>query len=134
MKFLMLPPVFKTIGIIVIFMSPLVAIPQGLSTKTFNNFFADNISFTRLAVSVFFVGFLLFIMSREKVEDEFADFCRLIAFRTTFMFGVVSIILNPIRLFHYNNLDRSSHLLLIQCIFYIIIFYASKKGLIRYEK
>ncbi|HEY6063807.1 MAG TPA: hypothetical protein VIV35_09375, partial [Chitinophagaceae bacterium] len=96
--------------------------------------FTDKATFSRLAASVFFTGFLLFILAREKIEDEFADFCRLTAFRLAFLFGLISIILNPIRLFHYNNLESSSLLLLIQCIFYIIIFYAGKKGLIRYEK
>ena len=134
MKFRMLPPVFKIIGIVIILLSSLVLIPGKLNTSFFNQLFADNVSYSRLAISVFFIGFLLFIMAREKVEDEFTNFCRLMAFRITFMFGVVSIILNPIRLFHLNNLDKSYHLLLIQGVFYIIIFYIVKKGFIRYEK
>ena len=82
MKFRMLPPVFKIIGLALVLFMLVILLTLKLSDKTvFHIFFMDKIPISRLAVSVFFTGFLLFILAREKVEDEFADFCRLTAFR-----------------------------------------------------
>src|SRR5438552_922331 len=136
MKHRSLPPAFKMIGFIIILLTLLIP----LALKLFNIvpinkiISADKTLYFQIDRSVFFAGFMLILLAREKIEDEFADFCRLTAFRLTFLFGLFSIIVNPIPLFKNNDLNSSYGLLCIQCIFYIIIFYATKKGLIRYEK
>ncbi len=135
MKKNLLPPVFKIIGITVIILPIIILVVARASNIVIRNISAQNQElFWQIVRSVCFTGLLFIILAREKVEDEFVDFCRLTAFRLSVLFGLTAIILNPIPLFDLNDLERSSHLLLIQCIFYILIFYATKKGLIRYEK
>src|SRR5947209_3447869 len=129
----LLPRAFKIVGIAIIFLTFLIPLTfKLLNEEVFKQFVANKVLFKQIAGSVFLTGFLLFIFAKEKVEDEFADFCRLTAYRYSFIFGLVSVLLYPI--FKNNNLDSSYHLLLLECIFYLIIFYATKKGLIRYEK
>jgi hypothetical protein len=132
----MLPPVFKMIGLAIILLTFLVPVTlKLLNIAVINKIIVENKElFFQIDRSVFFIGFLLVILAREKVEDEFVNFCRLTAFRITFVTGLIAVILNPIPFLNYNNIDNSYNLLLIECIFYIIFFYATKKGLIRYEK
>ena len=136
MKKKLFPTVFKTIGLSIILLTFLVLLVlKLLDEAAFNKISADKMLFRQIVGSVFFIGFLLIILAREKIEDEFADFCRLTAFRLSFLFGLISVILNSIPFLKINNnLDSSYHLLFIQCIFYLIIFYATKVGLVRYEK
>ena len=136
MKARLLPHVFKKIGLSILLLTFFVAIAvKLLNIAAITKIVSTNkILLSQIERSVFFTGVLLILLAKEKVEDEFIDFCRLTAFRFTFIFGLVGLILNPIPFMNINNLDNSNHLVLIQCIFYLIIFYATKKGLFRYGK
>ena len=136
MKKRLLPPVFKLIGITVIILPLIIlVVARALNLIILRDIISQNKElFSQIGRSVFFTGFLLIILAREKVEDEFVDFCRLTAFRFTFVVGLIAVILTPIPFLNTKNIDNSYHLLFTECIFYIIFFYATKKGLIRYEK
>ena len=136
MKARLLPHIFKMIGFAIIVI-PLIALILAVILNIFN--LHDIIShnkqlFKEVGYSVIFTGFFLIISAKEKVEDEFADYCRMVAFRFSFLCGIVSIIFIPIPFMNTNNLDNSYHLLMIECITYLTIFYAAKKGLFRYGK
>ncbi|HMK27989.1 MAG TPA: hypothetical protein VK483_18305 [Chitinophagaceae bacterium] len=136
MKKRLLPPVFKMVGIAIILLSLIILfLARALNIVFIRDIIShDKELFSQIGRSVFFTGFLFILLAREKVEDEFADFCRLTAFRITFVTGLIAVILNSIPILNNKNIDNSYHFLLIECIFYIIFFYATKKGLIRYEK
>ena len=76
-------------------------------------------------------GFLLIISSKEKIEDEFIDSCRLIAFRVSFIFGICVYIANA---FILGEAKTGFGLLTGQILLYLIIFYSFKSGLIKYDE
>mgnify|MGYP001546770829 CR=1 FL=1 len=70
-------------------------------------------------------GFLLIILSKEKIEDEFVDSCRLLAFRAAFLFGLVAYIINAISNDQPNN---PFVVLLTEVLIYLSFFYTFKSG------
>ena len=80
---------------------------------------------------IFLLGLLLIIISKEKIEDEFIDSCRLIAFRTSFMFGILIYITGA---FIFGETKNGFELLLGQILIYFIIFYSLKSGRLRYDE
>lgn len=84
----------------------------------------------QVANTIMLIGALLFILSREKTEDEFIDFCRLRAFRAAFIAGIIYFLQDAFGTFNGNILNSSFGLLIMQLLVYVVIFYGSKAGLI----
>lgn len=80
---------------------------------------------------IILLGFLLIIMSQEKIEDEFVDSCRLMAFRISFIFGIGVFITGS---FIFGESKTGFQLLLGEIFIYLIIFYSLKSGLAKYDK
>ena len=80
---------------------------------------------------VMLLGLLLIIISKEKIEDEFIDSCRLIAFRISFIFGIGVYITGA---FIFGEGKNGFEVLIGEIIFYLFVFYSLKSGLIKYDK
>jgi hypothetical protein len=71
------------------------------------------------------LGFFLIIMSREKIEDEFIDSCRLLAFRASFLIGLIGYIINS---FSNDQANSPFTILLVEILGYLSFFYTFKSG------
>ena len=125
MKSRLFPRKFKFVGIILV----LFAFP--LTKLIYNHVIElplkDEISMNILKGLVL-AGFLLMILSKEKIEDEFIDSCRLLAFRASFLSGLVVYIVNVIT---GDEPTSSFNVLFFQSLLYLSFFYTFKKGVIK---
>jgi len=126
MKSRLFPRKFKFVGIILV----LFAFP--LTKLIYNHVIElplkDEISMNILKGLVL-AGFLLMILSKEKIEDEFIDSCRLLAFRASFLSGLVVYIVNVIT---GDEPTSSFNVLFFQSLLYLSFFYTFKKGVIKW--
>lgn len=83
----------------------------------------------QIANTIMLIGVLLFILSKEKIEDEFIDFCRLRAFRAAFIAGIIYYLQDAFGTFNGNILNSSFGLLIMELLVYVVIFYVGKAGL-----
>ena len=84
-----------------------------------------------IASIVIMAGMALVIFSREKIEDEFIENCRLKSFALSFTVGIVSYIINEV--FHIIDSDSGKTIFqsfFNQCLFYIVVFYMLKNNFI----
>ena len=84
-----------------------------------------------IASILIMAGMALVIFSREKIEDEFIENCRLKSFAISFTVGIVSYIINEV--FYIIDSDSSKTIfqsLFNQCLFYIVVFYMLKNNFI----
>ncbi|MCD6542906.1 MAG: hypothetical protein J7K34_00200 [Flavobacteriaceae bacterium] len=81
--------------------------------------------------SVLLIIFLLFALTEDKVEDELISKIRLKSFVASFIYGVVTLVIDPlINLIFEGEFysDKSANELLISMfLFYFLIFYFIKK-------
>ena len=82
----------------------------------------------QIANAIMLIGLLLLILSREKTEDEFVDYCRLMAFRTAFIAGIIYFLQDAFGTFKGNLVHSSFGLLVMEIGVYVITFYISKAG------
>ena len=123
----LLPHKAKYYGLVFIFLIPAVIILLKLLID-----FPQNAQLLKgICRGSVIAGFLIIILSREKIEDEFIDFCRLQSFRSAFIIGIIIFIVN----YFFEGQDKNSFdLLLGQSIFYLITFYGLKSGIVKYDK
>ena len=81
--------------------------------------------------SVLLITFLLFALTEDKVEDELVSKIRLKAFAASFIYGVATLVIDPLINLIFDGRfysDKSSNELLISMfLFYFLIFYFMKK-------
>ncbi len=84
-----------------------------------------------LLQSVLLIIFLLFALTEDKVEDELISKIRLKAFAASFIFGVATLVIDPIINLIFDGdfySDKSSNELLTSMfLFYFLMFYFMKK-------
>ena|ERR1035437_3685094 len=91
-------------------------------------------SFGKISLSL---AGLLFIMSREKIEDEYVMNCRLHAFSFSFLFGIISYMIDESGLLSFlgrTNPRDMFEFILIEIFTYILFFYAMLYRIIKIEK
>ena len=128
-----LPNYFKKIGIGIVLFAIIVFIPfikwfKKFSPEDFENY---QVIFKIIFKDVIYIGFLLFALAKEKVEDELIVKIRLQSLASAFIFGIVWVITKPI--FHYmlqNEIEdlHSQDVIMPMLIVYIILFHFSKKN------
>ena len=81
--------------------------------------------------SALLITFLLFALTEDKVEDELISKIRLKAFAASFIYGVATLVIDPLINLIFDGRfysDKSSNELLISMfLFYFLIFYFMKK-------
>ena len=125
MKTKLLPHFYKIIGLSVFSLAFITPIIMGmLHQQTW-----EHTEFRRqIANAIMLIGLLLLILSREKTEDEFVDYCRLMAFRTAFIAGIIYFLQDAFGTFKGNLVHSSFGLLVMEIGVYVITFYISKAG------
>jgi hypothetical protein len=122
----LLPRAYKIVGLTLFSLAFLVPIILGLV----NQEPWEQTAFRRqVANSIMLFGLLLFMLSREKVEDEFVDFCRLRAFRTALIAGVIYFLQDAFGTLGGNLVNSSFGVLIMQIAVYVVMFYVLKAGL-----
>ena len=125
MKSKLLPHFYKIIGLCVFLLAFVTPIIMGLLHQ---QSWEQTESRRQIANTIMLVGLLLFILSKEKTEDEFVDYCRLIAFRAAFIAGIIYFLQDAFGAFKGNLVNSSFGLLIMEIGVYVIIFYISKAG------
>jgi len=81
--------------------------------------------------SVLLITFLLFALTEDKVEDELISIVRLKAFAASFIYGVATLVIDPLINLVFDGRfysDKSANELLTSMfLFYFLIFYFMKK-------
>jgi len=81
--------------------------------------------------SVLLITFLLFALTEDKVEDELISKIRLKAFAASFIYGVATLVIDPLINLVFDGRfysDKSANELLTSMfLFYFLIFYFMKK-------
>ena len=81
--------------------------------------------------SVLLITFLLFALTEDKVEDELISKIRLKAFAASFIYGVATLVIDPLINLIFDGRfysDKSANELLTSMfLFYFLIFYFMKK-------
>ena len=121
MKFSMLPFWWKYLGLSLLLLMTAVFV----LLKWSDGFPLDKETGRQIANPLFFIGFLLIILSREKKEDEYINFCRLFAFRAAFLTGICLFIWAGLR--HQETIGGFG-ILLTEALTYLGAFYATKQG------
>ena len=125
MKPRLLPHTYKIVGLCVFSLAFLIPIIMGMLHQ---QSWEQTEPKRQIANTIMLIGLLLFILSREKIEDEFMNFCRLRAFRAAFIAGVIYFLQDAFGTFNGNLINSSFGLLMMEIVVYVVIFYFSKAG------
>ena len=126
MKSNLLPNSFKFLGVTIFALAFLIPIAMGLLNP---QPWDDTENRRQIAQAIMLVGLLILILSKEKIEDEFINSCRLKAFKVAFIAGIIYFLQDAFGTYNGNLLNSSFYLLVMQIGVYCIIFYVLKAGL-----
>jgi hypothetical protein len=127
------PNYFKKIGAGTVLFTIAVLMPASIWLKKSNPeaFENDKQLFGILFIDIIYIGFLLYVGAKEKIEDELIVKIRLQSLALAFIMGILHAIIQPI--FHYNlnnqfENSQNVNIILFMLIFYTIFFHFSKKN------
>ena len=126
MKSNLLPNSFKFLGVTIFALAFLIPIAMGLLNP---QPWDDTENRRQIAQAIMLVGLLILILSKEKIEDEFINSCRLKAFKVAFIAGIIYFLQDAFGTYNGSLLNSSFYLLIMQIGVYCIIFYVLKAGL-----
>ena len=125
MKSNLLPNSFKFLGVSIFALAFLIPIAMGLLNP---QPWDDTENRRQIAQAIMLVGLLILILSKEKIEDEFINSCRLKAFKVAFIAGIIYFLQDAFSTYNGNLLNSSFYLLVMQIGVYCIVFYVLKAG------
>ena len=125
MKSNLLPNSFKFLGVTIFALAFLIPIAMGLLNP---QPWDDTENRRQIAQAIMLVGLLILILSKEKIEDEFINSCRLKAFKVAFIAGIIYFLQDAFGTYNGSLLNSSFYLLVMQIGVYCIIFYVLKAG------
>ena len=126
MKSNLLPNSFKFLGVTIFALAFLIPIAMGvLNPQPWD----DTENRRQITQAIMLVGLLILILSKEKIEDEFINSCRLKAFKVAFIAGIIYFLQDAFGTYNGSLLNSSFYLLIMQIGVYCIIFYVLKAGL-----
>ena len=126
MRSKLLPHPYKFIGLLIFILALIFPIILGaLDGSSWD----ESSQRRHIAQTAMLVGLLIIILSREKLEDEFIDSCRLRAFRAALIAGIVYFLQDVFGTFGGNLVHSSGGLLLMQTAVYLVVFHLMKSGM-----
>ena len=136
---LLLPNKYKVIGWVIFLLFITLGIfcmlidfkIQGFQIYNFvgGSFFGDYNLTNEFAVFGITIGLLIIVFTKEKIEDEFINACRLKAFKVAFVSGIIYYLQDAFGTYSGALINSSFYLLMMQIGVYCIIFYILKAGL-----
>jgi hypothetical protein len=127
------PNYFKKIGAGTVLFTVAVLMPASIWLKDVNPAVFENYKslFRILFIDLIYIGFLLYIGSREKIEDELIVKIRLNSLAFAFIMGILWVIMQPVINFilskQMENIPDQG-IVLFMLVFYTIIFHFSKRN------
>ena len=122
----LLPRSFKITGMVIAVLAFLAPILFGMMES---NSWEYGEPRRKIANAALLIGLLLIVLAKEKVEDEFIDFCRLRAFRAALLTGLIYFLLDYLGLFKGTLTGSSFGLMLAETLIYLMVFNLSKSGI-----
>ena len=126
MKSNLLPNCFKLIGATTFALAFITPIVIGFINQ---QAWVETESRRQIAQTIMLLGLSAFILSKEKIEDEFINACRLKAFKVAFVSGIIYFLQDAFGTYSGALINSSFYLLMMQIGVYCIIFYILKAGL-----
>lgn len=126
MKSNLLPNCFKFIGATTFALAFITPIVMGFINQ---QAWDETESRRQIAQTIMLLGLSAFILSKEKIEDEFINACRLKAFKVAFVSGIIYFLQDAFGTYSGALINSSFYLLMMQIGVYCIIFYILKAGL-----
>lgn len=126
MKSNLLPNYFKFIGATTFALAFITPIVMGFINQ---QPWDETESRRQIAQTIMLLGLSAFILSKEKIEDEFINACRLKAFKVAFVSGIIYYLQDAFGTYSGALINSSFYLLVMQIGVYCIIFYILKAGL-----
>ena len=126
MKSNLLPNYFKFIGVTTFALAFITPIVIGFINQ---QAWVETESRRQIAQTIMLLGLSAFILSKEKIEDEFINACRLKAFKVAFVSGIIYFLQDAFGTYSGALINSSFYLLMMQVGVYCIIFYILKAGL-----
>ena len=126
MKSNLLPNYFKFIGATTFALAFITPIVMGFINQ---QPWDETESRRQIAQTIMLLGLSAFILSKEKIEDEFINACRLKAFKVAFVSGIIYYLQDAFGTYSGALINSSFYLLMMQIGVYCIIFYILKAGL-----
>lgn len=126
MKSNLLPNCFKLIGATTFALAFITPIVMGFINQ---QPWDETESRRQIAQTIMLLGLSAFILSKEKIEDEFINACRLKAFKVAFVSGIIYFLQDAFGTYSGALINSSFYLLMMQIGVYCIIFYILKAGL-----
>ena len=126
MKSNLLPNCFKFIGATTFALAFITPIVMGFINQ---QPWDETESRRQIAQTIMLLGLSAFILSKEKIEDEFINACRLKAFKVAFVSGIIYYLQDAFGTYSGVLINSSFYLLMMQIGVYCIIFYILKAGL-----
>lgn len=126
MKSSLLPNSFKLIGVATFGLTFLTPIVIGMVSP---QSWEDTESRRQIAQTFMLLGLSALILSKEKIEYEFINACRLKAFKVAFVAGILYYLQDAFGTYSGALLNSSFYLLVMQIGVYCAIFYLLKSGL-----
>ena len=126
MKSNLLPNCFKLIGATTFALAFITPIVIGFINQ---QAWVETASRRQIAQTIMLLGLSAFILSKEKIEDEFINACRLKAFKVAFVSGIIYFLQDAFGTYSGALINSSFYLLMMQIGVYCIIFYILKAGL-----
>lgn len=126
MKSNLLPNSFKFIGATTFVLAFLVPIILGYFDP---QSWDETEGHRQIAQTIMLLGLSAFILSKEKIEDEFINACRLKAFKVAFVSGIIYFLQDAFGTYSGALLNSSFYLLMMQILVYCVVFYLLKSGL-----
>lgn len=122
----LLPNSFKLIGVATFGLAFLTPIVIGMVSP---QSWEETESRRQIAQTFMLLGLSALILSKEKIEDEFINACRLKAFKVAFVAGILYYLQDAFGTYSGALLNSSFYLLVMQIGVYCVIFYLLKSGL-----
>ena len=126
MKSNLLPNYFKFIGATTFAPAFITPIVIGFINQ---QAWVETESRRQIAQTIMLLGLSAFILSKEKIEDEFINACRLKAFKVAFVSGIIYFLQDAFGTYSGALINSSFYLLMMHIGVYCIIFYILKAGL-----
>lgn len=121
----LLPNSFKLLGVAIFTLAFVVPIVMGMMhTQPWE----ETETRRHVAQTLMMVGVLIFILSKDKIEDEFVNACRLKAFKVAFIAGFVYFLQDAFGTYKGALMNSSFYLLMMQSLVYCVVFYIQKAG------
>jgi len=134
MKIQLLPNYFKWIGLVLFFVGGVPSFFEGYTdgrndygTNQIENPFPFSEQTILIAAIISLLGLIIYVLSKEKIEDEYLNKLRWESAIASFFISFVIVIINIV-IYGTKDLIDAQFIMELQLLLYLIIFFFKKRG------